>query len=81
MSATVNVRYSGFSCVTWATRARSSGVARVRTDSPSTRSSPSDGANSRAASPNRVLLPAPFGPTTPQIRPAGTVKSQCRSAH
>ncbi len=41
---------------------------------------PEVGSSSPAASCSRVVLPAPFGPTSPVTRPAGTVTVQSASA-
>ncbi len=45
------------------------------TGTPKTRRSPVVGCTCRVARPSRVLLPAPFGPTRPQMRPAGIRRS------
>ena len=41
---------------------------------------PEVGASSPAASCSRVVLPAPFGPTSPTTRPSGMASVQSRSA-
>jgi hypothetical protein len=46
------------------------------TGTPNMHSSPVVPATSRVAMPNRVLFPAPLGPTSPQIRPAGSLNEQ-----
>ena len=78
MSATDRVLYSG---VSWATNAIPSSAARdPARRPPSTVTPPADGAVRPTARFSRVLLPAPFGPTSAVTRPAGTCSVHSRSA-
>ncbi len=77
VSATVNRLNSGLSCPRKAILGRTPGSS---TGTPKTWSPPVLGRTWRVASPSSVLLPAPFGPTRPQMRPAGIRKEQSRSA-
>ncbi len=52
-------------------RARRCGASAV-TSCPSNRTCPSLGVRKPEIIPNRVVLPAPFGPMSPVIEPAGT---------
>ncbi len=52
----------------------------VTGSTPPTRSSPSSGASSEASMSSRVVLPAPFGPTRPVIRPAWASNPTSRTA-
>src|SRR5580704_16500088 len=52
-------------------RAAGSSLVTVR---PAKRTSPAPGARSPEMSPNRLVLPAPFGPTIPTMSPGPTVK-------
>src|SRR4029453_1923870 len=47
---------------------------------PNTRAPPRDGRSSVASTSMAVVLPAPFGPSSPTIAPAGTSKSSESSA-
>src|SRR4029453_7859077 len=47
---------------------------------PNTRAPPRDGRSSVASTSMAVVLPAPFGPSSPTIAPAGTSKSSASSA-
>lgn len=67
------------SCATYPTLASCSGPAAGR--SPSTRMLPAVGASWPTARFSSVLLPAPFGPTSPTTRPAGMSSVQSDSAH
>ncbi len=54
-------------------RACASGLARVMS-TPSNRMVPAVGATSPASALKKVLLPAPFGPISPMMSPAATLR-------
>ena len=77
--ATDSRAYTGASCATKPTLASCPGL--VPGWPPRTVIVPAVGVSSPAASCSRVVLPAPFGPTSPTTFPAGMVKVQSLSAH
>ena len=79
ISATLKRRYSGWSCATKPTRG-STREGWSRGDAPNTRMVPALGAANPMASWRSVVLPAPFGPTSAAIRPAGRCSEQSRNA-
>lgn len=68
---------NGFSCARNAVRRPASAD---RGSAPNTVKVPSVGSSRFAATDISVVLPAPLGPTSPQIRPAGNRNEQSRSA-
>ena len=79
-SATDRFAYVGVSWATNPTRPSWAGlVGRAARRAP--RPCPRVGASSPTARRSSVVLPAPFGPTSPTTRPAGTASVQSDSAH
>ena len=77
-SCAVSRRYSGISWARKPISARYAGSWRAAP--PSTAARPAVGAASPASSRSSVVLPAPFGPTSADIRPSGTLIVQSLSA-
>ncbi len=78
-SATVNLRYNGWSCATNPMRASFADWSS-RGGSPNIRTVPSVGRSNPIARCSRVVFPAPFAPTNPTMPPCGSSRSQSRSA-